>query len=140
MSMELEAPDWSNAHAMAIDLAERCDVRPPHSDEVGVSVTVERHHSASHDKIRQLGEPWCWAQCLERTAAHGGCTVVVVHRSAGNRLSEPDVQLLRRRIEAMGIRIMDAWNGAGLDHGSFKCETEPTAEQLEQLCAPRDGR
>jgi len=143
MTMELEADSWSDAHTEAIRIAERCDVRPPDTDEVGVSVTVARDRSATHDKIRQLDEPWCWAEWVDpSTSAHGmhppSCGIVVVHRAVGNKLSEADVKLLRKRIETMGIRVMDAWNGAGLPSASFRCETSPTAEQLQQLCAPVD--
>jgi hypothetical protein len=129
----VEGEDWSEAHANAHELAEKL------AAEQGPDVV-------GHAEImRQLGEPWVrafgggiWYDM------HGPGDVICFERSTGNVFTAEDVQLLRDRLEATGLKVKDSWNGAGCNQVSYRCSgREPkdakfTKAQVKAILAPRE--
>jgi len=123
-AVEVEAEDSSQARSLAI--ASAVDSTGGKVTDTGVSLT-------------QLGEPWAYS--------HGWCgglpnDVIVVNRSLGNDFSHADIGLLKDRLIAMGLKVVDDWNGAGCSSVSFRCTGRKgtdkfTAEELAALLAPR---
>lgn len=95
----------------------------------------------------QHGEPWVhslsrkgWYDLHGRTPGHD---VVVINRAYGHTFTEEDVTLLRDRLNAMGYKVAEHWNGARCGTVSIKCEGRPKGEDvmppgnLVRLLAPR---
>lgn len=97
-------------------------------------------HHISTDPIRQLGEPWARSQGWYDL--HEKDDIVVVETAFGNSFTEADVDLLHKRLVAMGFPPVDSWNGTGCQTVSFRCSgrkggADFTPEQQAALVAPR---
>lgn len=97
--------------------------------------------TTSAEARRRLGEPWVKMSWYD---LHEPGDVVVGQRSFGNRFSVDDLRVLRERLETLGLKVVDSWNGLGCDTVSFRCAgrkgTKPfTTAEREALEAPRPG-
>lgn len=118
----------------------------------GSSVQVKKEERRT--PVMQLGEPWL--RTAEWPDLHGPDDVVVFETAFGRVFSRLDLVVLQERLESLGLRVLDRWNGGssgsrgrweGYETVSFKCAgrvgTDPfTPEQQSVLTAPRssDGR
>ena len=92
------------------------------------------------DPIQQLGEPWL--KFGEWYDLHGPGDVIVCERAIGNAFTKSDIDIIRSRLESLGLKVVDAWNGDGCSTSSFRCTgrvgtKQFTDEQLKILHAPR---
>ena len=88
--------------------------------------------------LKQLGEPWVrsggWWD-------HHRTDVIICKRSMGNSFTAAEVRLLRGRLQLLGLKVEEHWNGEGSGTVSFRCSgregTEPmSAEHIAKLVAP----
>jgi len=119
----------------------------------GSSVQVKKEEQRT--PVMQLGEPWL--RTAEWYDLHEPGDVVVFETAFGRGFSRLDLVVLQDRLESLGLRVLDRWNGGresatgrwlGVQTVSFRCDgrvgTDPfTPEQQAVLTAPRpnpDGR
>lgn len=97
------------------------------------------------EHIVQRGEPWVDVDWYD---LHPPSDVVHCQRSAGNRFTTAECELLCDRLRALGLEVVTTWNGAPCGSLSVQCrgrqpspfagQQEPfTKEQRAFLCAPR---
>lgn len=86
---------------------------------------------------RQLGEPWCRSLGWYMDRPDTPSQIIYVERAHGNAFTTAQVALLRERVTAFGLTIVDEWNGVGCSGVSFRCHGRVAAEPLspEQLAA-----
>ena len=90
-------------------------------------------------EVQQTGEPWVHVSWYD---LHGPGDVVVGTRAIGNRFTAAEVDLIHTRLQSLGLKIEDSWNGSGTDTVSFRCSgrvgtNQFTKEQKNILNAPR---
>lgn len=133
-TIQVEGEDWSAATRAA-----RHEVESRMTQYAGV---VEDNRRSNVEIVRQLGEPWvsvCWYDL------HEPGDIIVAEPSYGNRFTKEEVLLLKNRIESLGLKVIDQWNGAGCDTCSYKCTGRVGTDQfsedeLKMLNAPRETK
>lgn len=79
-----------------------------------LSVSFDSH------SITQLNGPWVYGGWYD---LHGPDEIVVFTPAPGNFWRKGDVPLLRRRLERIGLKIVDSWNGnLNGTSVSFRCK------------------
>lgn len=112
-----------------------------------VESIVPWEHRVRVDVKAQNGEPWVYFYNSEDGwyDLHGPGDIIVMERALGHTFTQYDVDVLRERIESIGLTVASGWNGEGCDTVSFRCQGRPngkdplTAEQKAILTAPRSG-
>ncbi|MFL5302730.1 MAG: hypothetical protein ACJ79R_20560 [Anaeromyxobacteraceae bacterium] len=90
--------------------------------------------------MRQIDGPWL--ESIDWYDPHGPGGVIVGKCTLGNSFSAGDVELLRARLEALGLKPEEHWNGEGSGSVSFRCVGRRGTARLSKkqtaiLCAPR---
>ncbi len=125
-TVEVEADGWGEARAAAAREA-------PPGEVQTVSSAMPR---------QQLGEPWVHGGRWYMDRPQQPSDVIVFKRAHGHTFTEADIGQLAARLAAVGLDVLDSWNGAGCSTASFRCggrngDEEMSEERLAVFQAPR---
>lgn len=146
-TISVVADSWDDARQAAYEQAE------------GALSASERQIDYAIDPCQADGEPWVTmagdyeggtGYYMDDQRPRRSHDVIVFETAKGHRFTKADVALLRSRIEAIGLRVDENWNGwnderqIGYATVSFRIgnrveRTPLTREQMTALCAPREG-
>jgi len=121
---EVDAVDWIEAH----------DLAKTQSLPEGSFIT-----RSSCEVLSQEGEPWASGGWYD---LHGPGDVIVIERAHGHCFTARDIELLTRRLTALGLRVLEHWNGEGTRTVTFRCSGRQdngpmSAPHAAALLAPR---